>query len=267
LGAELADDIQTQYSSDKNLNARIALHARFSTNTYGWQRWAFDHLTLLNTARVLELGCGPGGLWTANRAGLPASWRVVLTDLSPGMASTAKQNLGDVARPFTFAVADAQTIPARTDTFDGVIANHMLYHVPDRERSLAEMRRVLKPGGRIFATTVGKSHMKELWDLVAPFVPDIHARTRSVSQGFTLENGSEQLESVFTDVVRYDYEDALEVTEVRPVIDYIKSSNTLMGCTLAPNDWATVRRKIAAHIEVKGSFHIRKASGIFVAHG
>lgn len=262
-----ADDIRTQYSSDKNLNARIALHVRFSTNSYGWQRWAFDHLTLPDTARVLELGCGPGGLWTANRAGLPAGWEVVLTDFSPGMASTAKQNLVDGAAPFTFAVADAQTIPARTDAFDGVIANHMLYHIPDRERALAEMRRVLKPRGRILATTVGEFHMRELWNLVAPFVPDIHTRMRKVSQGFTLENGGEQLESVFTDVIRYDYEDALEVTEVRPIIDYIRSSNTLMGCTLAPNEWATIRRRIAAHIEVKGSFHVRKASGIFVARG
>jgi ubiquinone/menaquinone biosynthesis C-methylase UbiE len=264
---EQADDIRTQYINDKNLNARIALHARFSTNTYGWQQWAFDHLTQLNTARVLELGCGPGGLWTANRESLSAGWEVVLTDFSSGMASTAKQILGDAAGPFTFAVADAQTIPTRTDAFDGVIANHMLYHVPDRGRALAEMRRILTPGGRIFATTVGEFHMKELWDLVAPFVPDIHARTRKVSQGFTLENGGEQLASVFTDVVRYDYEDALEVTEARPIIDYIRSSNTLMGCTLAPNEWATVRRKIAAHIEVKGNFHIHKASGMFVARG
>jgi hypothetical protein len=102
---------------------------------------------------------------------------------------------------------------------------------------------------------------------VAPFAPDIHTRTRKVSQGFTLENGGEQLASVFTDVTRYDYEDALEVTEVRPIIDYIRSSNTLMGCTLAPNEWAAVRRRITAHIEVKGSFHVRKASGVFVAHG
>jgi SAM-dependent methyltransferase len=264
---EQADDILTQYSSDKNLNARIALHARFSTNAYGWQRWAFDHLTLPDTARVLELGCGPGGLWTANQACLPAGWEVVLTDFSPGMASTARQNLSDVTGPFAFAVAVAETIPARTDAFDGVIANHMLYHVPDRERALSEMHRVLKPGGRIFTTTVGESHMKEIWDLVTPFVPDIHARTNKVSEGFTLENGGEQLESVFTDVIRYDYEDALEVTEVRPVIDYIRSSNTLTGCTLAPNEWATIRRRIAAHIEVKGSFHIRKASGIFAARG
>ncbi|MCD6284983.1 MAG: class I SAM-dependent methyltransferase [Anaerolineae bacterium] len=264
---EQADDIRTQYSSDRNLNARIALHARFSTNTYGWQRWVFNHLTLPDTARVLELGCGPGALWTGNQESLPTGWEVVLTDFSPGMASTARQNLSDVTGRFALVVADAQTVPARTDAFDGIIANHMLYHIPDRERALVEMRRVLTPGGRIFATTIGEFHMKEMWDLVAPFVPDIHTRTRKVSQGFTLENGGEQLKSVFTDVVRYDYEDALEVTEMRPIIDYITSSNTLMGCSLAPNEWATVRRKITAHIEVKGSFHIRKASGIFVARG
>ncbi|MCJ7550094.1 MAG: methyltransferase domain-containing protein, partial [Anaerolineae bacterium] len=110
---EQTDNIRTQYSNDKNLNARIALHTRFSTNTYGWQLWAFDHLTLPNTARVLELGCGPGGLWIDNRDSLPAGWEIVLTDFSPGMAATAKENLRDVATHI--AVADAQSIPARTD--------------------------------------------------------------------------------------------------------------------------------------------------------
>lgn len=265
--AKQTDDIRTQYSSDGNLNARIALHARFSTNTHGWQQWVFEHLTLPNPAHVLELGCGPAGLWTANHDDLPAGWAFMLTDFSPGMVSKARQNLAKIAGPFTFAVANAQTIPARSDAFNCAIANHMLYHVPDRERALSEIRRVLKPGGKLFATTVGEFHMKELWDLLVPFISDIHARASGVAQGFTLENGGKQLAHSFTDIIRYDYEDALEVTEVQPVIDYIRSSNTLMGCTLAHNDWAAIRRKIAAHIDVKGAFHIHKASGMFVAQG
>lgn len=264
---EQPNDIRVQYSSDKNLNARIALHARFSTNTHGWQQWVFEHLTLPTPAHMLELGCGPAGLWTANHSRLPAAWSYILTDFSPGMVNKAQQNLREISPRFEFAVANAQTIPTRTRVFDGVIANHMLYHVPDRERALSEIRRVLKPGSKLFATTIGEYHMRELWDLLVPFVPDIHARASKVAQGFTLENGGEQLKHSFTDVIRYDYEDALEVTEVQPIVDYIRSSNTLMGCTLPPNEWAAIRRKIAAHIDVKGAFHIHKASGMFVAQG
>jgi len=262
---EKLEDIKTQYSNDGNLNARIALHARFSTNTYGWQRWVFDHLTLGETARILELGCGPAGLWTANKASIPAGWSCVLTDFSTGMTSAATQNLAGIPSDFGIATADAQAIPAPDDTFDAVIANHMLYHVPDRALALQEMRRVLRPGGTVFATTIGENHMREMWNLIEPFVPDIHERTRKVSHVFTLENGGEQLGAVFSDVAREDYADDLAVTEVQPVVDYIRSSNTMVGCTLEPNQWAAIRRTIMAHIEVKGEFRIRKASGMLMA--
>ncbi len=55
-----------------------------------------------------------------------------------------------------FKEIDAQSIPFEDETFDAVIANHMLYHVPDRPKAIAEIKRVLKPGGRLIATTIGK---------------------------------------------------------------------------------------------------------------
>jgi len=261
-------DVREQYQDDRNLNARIALHARFSTNPYGWSRWVFDHLTdLPEDARILELGCGPGDLWAANRTRIPSEWELTLTDFSSGMVEAAQAKLADLNRQVTTRVVDAQAIPFEDGAFDAVIANHMLYHVPDRQRALHEIRRVLQTLGTFYATTVGDQHMAQLWSLVEPFVPDIRERTSKVSRGFTLENGDNQLGEVFAHIARYDYKDALEVTEVRPVIAYLRSSSTLMDCTLEASQWATVRRTVAAHIEIKGAFHIHKASGIFIAHG
>ena len=57
---------------------------------------------------------------------------------------------------------DAQDIPFEDDTFGCVVANHMLYHVPDLDKGLAEIRRVLKPGGKLYAATNGEAHMLEL---------------------------------------------------------------------------------------------------------
>lgn len=259
-------DVREQYQDDKNLNARIALHARFSTNPYGWTRWVFDHLTHLpEHACILELGCGPGDLWAANHARIPAGWELTLTDFSPGMVETAQAKLVELDRQLTTKVVDAQEIPLEDGTFDAVVANHMLYHVPDRRRALSEIRRLLRADGTLFATTVGDRHMAQLWTLVEPFAPDIHERTGRVSSGFTLENGGGQLAEFFAGVTREDYEDALEVTEVQPIVDYLRSSVTLMDCALEPSQWATIRRTIAAHIEVKGAFHIHKASGILLA--
>ncbi len=260
------DEVRKQYHDDHNLNARIALHARFSTNPYGWHRWVFDHLTgLPEGARVLELGCGPGDLWNASRDRIPAGWELTLTDFSAGMVEAAGEKLGDLDNQLTVRVVDAQSIPYGDGTFDGVIANHMLYHVPDRRRALQEIHRVLSPSGTFFATTVGERHMRELWDLVAPFIPDIHDRAQTVTSGFTLENGAAQISDFFDSVTRDDYEDDLEVTEVRPVEAYLKSSITFIDDALDSSQWAAVRRTVAAHIDTRGAFHIHKASGIFVA--
>ena len=140
------DRLHQQYRTDANLNARIDLHRRFTANSYPWHRWVFDHLAPPAAACVLELGCGPGDLWRENADRIPAGWDNTLTDFSEGMVAAAQRNLAEIGRVFAFRQADAQDLPFEAAAFDTVIANHMLYHVPDR-RALAEIRRVLKPGG------------------------------------------------------------------------------------------------------------------------
>lgn len=149
-----------QYQNSSNLNARIQLHARFSTNKYGWHRWIFDQLKIVAGSHMLELGCGPASLWSANRDRIPADWHITLSDFSEGMIENARQNLSSIQHPFSFAVIDAQTIPFADASLDVVIANHMLYHVPDRPKALAEIQRVLKPEGRLYASTVGNQHLQ-----------------------------------------------------------------------------------------------------------
>ncbi len=259
-----AKDLTAQYRDDGNLNARITLHARFSTNPYGWQRWVFDQIKAPESAHFLEVGCGPGGLWTANHQRIRAGWRITLTDLSPGMVRTVAGALKTLDPTIVPVAADAQALPFG-GIFDIIIANHMLYHVPDRRRALKEMRRLLKPGGHLYATTVGQAHMHELWALVAPFIPDIHQRASRVSQGFTLENGAAQLAKYFNHPTRYIYDDDLRVTEVEPLIGYLQSSVTLMDCDLAPAQWADLHQNITAQIRKVGAVCIHKASGLFVA--
>ena len=133
--------VKHQYRDGGNLTARIRFYERFSVNTRGWLPWVFDRLRLPADARVLDLGCGTGVLWSENRDRVPPGWRVVLGDLSPGMIETARRSLAE--QRFRYRVADAQALPFDDDRFDGVIANHMLFHVPDRARALREMRRVL----------------------------------------------------------------------------------------------------------------------------
>ncbi len=151
-----------QYNNAQKLGSRIQLHERFSTNTYDWQRWVFDHFNMPSQGNVLEIGCGPGMLWLKNADRIPELWNITLSDFSAGMLQEAQNNLRNIPHPFTFKVIDAQSIPFEDEHFDMIVANHMLYHVPDRAKALAEIRRILKPGGHFYAATNGKHHMQEM---------------------------------------------------------------------------------------------------------
>lgn len=249
-----------QYKNASNLNARIQLHRRFSTNHYGWMLWIFDRLEPPPACRILEVGCGPGDLWRDNAGRIPHGWEITLSDFSPGMLQQARDKLAHPRRRFRFQTVDAQAIPYSDETFDAVIANHMLYHVPRRAQALVEMQRVLRPGGRLYAATIGREHLREIHQWVRTIDP--HVGSISAADGFGLENGSHQLAPLFAHVSLHRYEDALVVTEVEPLLAYI-----LSGFWTAPSD--EQRERLARLIEDKmaahGAVHITKDSGMFEA--
>ena len=108
--------------------------------------------------QVLEVGCGDGRFSEQIRDDLGA--RVVALDFSPGMAGRA------ALRGLDVQIGDIQLMPWPDELFDVVVANWMLYHVPDLDAGLREIRRVLRPGGRLVASTMGHGHMREMWDRV-----------------------------------------------------------------------------------------------------
>lgn len=258
-----ADLRATQYHDARHLNARMALHQRFATNPQDWQRWVFDQLALPAHARVLELGCGSAALWCANLERIPPGWRITLSDFSPGMLADAQRALGAHASRFHFQVVDAQAIPCAAASLDGVIANHMLYHVPDRPRALAEIARVLVPGAALYAATNGPRHMAECDALVVRFDP-AQAGAPRVSQPFDLENGAAQLERFFAVVSLRRLENALVVTEADPLADYILSLPYAAGWSAARQ--TELRTFVARALAAEGgATRIGSEAGLFQA--
>ncbi len=109
-----------------------------------------------STIKILELGCGDATLWNKNFHLIPPNWEITLTDFSEGMLKDAKKNLGEKSSKFNFKIVNAESIPFKDESFDVVIANHMLYHVSNINIALQEINRVLKSKGILFASTVGK---------------------------------------------------------------------------------------------------------------
>lgn len=246
-----------QYVDSKKFSARAILHARFSTNPQGWMNWLFEQLDLQDVLHILEIGSGPGGLWRDHLQDLPANCRMVLSDASPGMVSEAKQAL--LNERILFEVIDAQAIPYSDSTFDCVIANHMLYHVPDLCRAISEIARVLKPLGSFYAATNGTTHMQELHDIIRRAVPDFQVITTS----FTLENGGAHLRHYFNDVTVRTYEDSLAVSDASALSAYVRSMASLFN--LSKEQLQKIEETIREEIGRRGMVTISKEPGMFVS--
>ncbi|MBI5354630.1 MAG: class I SAM-dependent methyltransferase [Chloroflexi bacterium] len=251
-----------QYKDAGNLNARLDIHRRFSTNPYGWFNWVFDTLSKLSKeANVLELGTGSGALWSNIADKVPAQWNITLSDLSQGMLDAAWRNLVVTGRNYKFEQIDAQSIPYKDETFDIVIANHMLYHVPDLNKALAEIKRVLKKDGCLIATTGGESHMKEITDWLRRLDKDHDFSPFTLS--FTLENGAEQLEKFFSKVTMSRYEDSLLVTEVGPLMDYLRSA--IRSSEVSEDGFIKIKADLENELKKDRGIFISKDSGLFQA--
>ncbi len=254
-----------QYQDASRFQARVTLHARFGTNPYGWHRGVFDQFRLPETGRVLELGCGPRWLWRENRDRIPDGWAIVLSDFSAGMLDETRRNLTGLGRPFTFEVADAQAIPFAEAIFDGVVANHMLYHVPDKTQALREIRRVLKPGGTFYAATNGGRHTQEISELARRCeIPGFgNAPGSPWHSGFGLENGGEMLAAWFADVTPHRHENSLRITDPEPLIAYMRS--VMSQPERVADQLEQVRALVAQEIAQRGAFHVTLETGLFLA--
>lgn len=251
-----------QYKDAANLNARVQLHERFSTQAYDWQRWVFDQFKVGDKGRILEIGCGPARLWLNNFDRIPQGWNITVSDFSAGMLQEARRSLQIVRHPFTFEQFDIQTIPFKDRSFDVVIANHMLYHVPDLAKALAEVQRVLSPKGRFYAATSGQAHLQEIGDLIRRVEPGYSARQVG-AEIFNLENGSKTLSRWFSQVKVHTIDNNLVVTETEPLIAFILS--TPVQSSLTQEKLQCLRESIDQDIKANGSVFITKSTGMFEA--
>lgn len=252
-------NIIEQYKNAKNLNDRITLHEKYSTNKQGWFNWLFYQIDFSRVNRLLELGCGNGKLWQENRIDL-RNREIFLSDISEGMVEEVRNKLGS---DFNCIVTDAEKIPFKDSYFDTIIANHVLFYLNDLNLGLKEISRVLKPNGILYCSTYGKNHMKEITEIVQSFDSRINLSNHSLYDIFGLENGESILKEYFFNVQRMDYEDSLEITESRPLIDYIMSCHGNQNEILGPrlNEF---KEYIGELLENNGKIVVTKEAGLFV---
>jgi len=179
--------VRAQYESEHNLRARKAAYINAEGDDP--REFAFAAVAEAQPQRVLEVGGGEGEL--AERIHDELGAEVIGVDQSERMVEIQRSK-GIDAR-----VGEVEELPFADGEFDVGVAAWMLYHVPDLDRGLAELARVLKPGGRLVAVTNAADHLHELWDLA-------HQTSSVGSFSFNSENAEESLRHHFASVERCD---------------------------------------------------------------
>jgi len=251
-----------QYASTENLEARILLHAKYGTSDVDWFDWLHANIDWTAAHHVLEVGCGTGLFWSALPNGVNDHLRPTLTDLSSGMVDAAVVRARSTLQYISGVTVDVQTLPFGGATFDLVIANHMLYHVPDPRRALTEIQRVLQPGGILIASTVGPKHLRELFEIEARVFGV--TPTERQADVFGRVSGQSLLEQYFSDVTWRQFDEALRCTDVDDVIGHLTST--------PPSEDATPEELVRLRVETGqrmldggGSLYVTKDCGLFRA--
>ena len=253
--------VKKQYQNATNIASRIRLHRLYSVNKEGWFPWIYRNLELKNGLKVLEIGCGNGMLWKENIQKIPDSISITLSDLSEGMLRDARRNIGQKDKRFEFEILDAEKIPFMEETFDLVIANHMLFYCEDLSQTCREVARVLKKSGRFICSTYGKKHMKEVSELAKGFDNRIVLSADNLYEKFGKENGKEILKPYFHEISWQEYKDKLEIQDAEPLIAYI------LSCHGNQNQYILSRyQEFRDYVKQKAGkgYDVTKEAGIFV---
>ena len=249
--------VKQQYATANNLGTRISIHDKYSTNKLGFGNWIFSNYRIDKGAKVLELGCGTGDMWKDKESVICTCSKIILSDFSEGMVATTRDNIGSYDN-IEYKVLDIQDIPYEDATFDIVIANMMLYHVPDIDKGLMEVRRVLKREGRFYCATYGEHGIIEYLSKIL----SAYGVEDNINKNFTLQNGYEILSKIFSKVEKKEYIDSLAVTNIDDMVDYIYSLSSMTSLNGVPKQ---VINDILMENTIDGILNVPKEYGMFIS--
>ncbi|MES5047190.1 class I SAM-dependent methyltransferase [Rhizobium nepotum] len=251
-----------QYGDSRKLAARARLNSEYTIAETGWFPWVAKQIPLNAGDSVLDVGCGPGWFWAAAASELPENLNLTFSDLSPGMVQEAVKR----CRPLPFATvtgqqAEATALPFKDGSFDGVMAMHMFYHLSDPSKGIAEMYRVLRPGGFLAVTTNGVGNMRELYALTTVF-GSLPLDPAGAAFGYA---AAEQImQAQFGNVTMMQHPARLRVTEPEDV--FLALTSYPPGDAADEAQLAVFRDAIAGAFQAgNGVLEVGKESGLFIS--
>ncbi len=264
-----AEAIRRYYATDRNLRIHEETQAKYCVPRIDFARWTLETIDWAGDEVILDIGAGRGSHYACLMREQPAVTYFAL-DLSPNLLRRhpcAADHL---------TLGDAMRLPYSDDSFDIVMANHVLYHLADIEAGLEEIKRVLKPGGRVLAATDSLQSLPELQVLIRRAIVLLSKNGAMVNppaspcEAFALENGTRMLARHFYAVVRHDLPCQLIFDDVDPALAYLDSMRDLRQGGL-PDDvsWddmmLIMRQQLTQLLQVMGTLEFNLTMGALVA--
>ena len=207
-----ADLVAREYASEERFLARRAALVDYVEGPNA-EELALDAIAEAAPQRVLEVGAGTGAF--AERVRREVGADVTAVDLSPRMVELARE------RGVPASEADVQQLPFDDGAFDCAAALWVLHHVPDLDRGLRELARVIRPGGCLVAVAFGQENLADLYELLEqPSLGD---------GGFSRENGEAALARHFARVERRDADGTVVFPDRVAVERYLRSLVLIRG--------------------------------------
>ena len=260
--AVLTTGVAAQYSTSEKLAARARLHTQYSVSDEGWFEWVARRLDLRDGDKVLDIGCGPGWFWSTAAPVLPERLELTLADQSAGMVREACERCGALKSwSVTGLEADAAVLPFADASFGAVVAMHMLYHVPDQAKAIAEMHRVLKRGGLLAVTTNGANNLRDLYAMTTVFGSE---PVEPVAAIFGLDIAEQRMRAQFGNVTRQIQPARLRVTSPEDV--FMALTSYPPGDGAPEGQLAAFRAAIdTAFVRGNGVLDVAKEVGLFLS--
>lgn len=251
-----------QYSNENRLNARIQIYD-YCEKKLNWREWVFDNLDFHNVNRVLELGCGNGLLWQDNIHKIPGDIHIVLSDISQGMVGAARKLLNRYRRQFEFKVANACQTPFKDSDFQMIIANHMLYHIENKEQVFSEIDRLLTDDGFGYSSTLSTRNWQEVISILAEFSKSLVVDNVETIQSFNLENGENVLSNHFNVTDNFIFQNDIIIKKAEPLILYLASCYSPKQLDVLVKNFVNFRSYLESIIKKTGEIRITNKNVLY----
>lgn len=262
--------VNESYANGEPLSVRIETHRRYSVPPIDFPTWALDRHLWRGDETVLDIGTGTGQYLAPLRGQVPHG-RIIAGDLAPGMLRDLRAK--GVPGGACLLNADAEALPLANESCDAIIASYMMFFVPDIPRAVAELHRILRPGGVLLAVTLAHVYMEELRVAMNHALSALGASNETsmgtVSRRFDLDTGISYLERRWH-VTTHRLESEFVFPSVEPVLAYVNSMRSELRDDLPPNrTWdefmAVLRDVVQTELATHGEFRVSKNVGVLIA--